>query len=149
MEDNIFEVVRAGDLERLQSLLRANPSLANTRDARGNTPVLIAQYRDKREAVDVLLAAQPDLDIFDAAAVGRTARVAECLDANPALLHAQSSLGFSPLALAAFFGHAETVTLLLGRGADPKAPSATGASAIGLAAGKGHHHILKLLKEQA
>ena len=142
MGDNIFEIVRAGDTARLQALLQANPAAANARDERGNTPVLIAQYRDKREAVELLLAAEPDLDIFDAAAVGRTRRVAEWLDRDPALRDAQSSMGFGPLALAAFFGHVETVTLLLGRGADPK-PAAP------LAAMKGRHDILKLLKEHA
>ena len=139
MEDNIFEVVRAGDTGRLQALLNANPALANARDERGNSAVLIAQYRDKRDAVAVLLAAGPELDIFDAAALGRTARVAEWLDQDPALLDAQSSMGFGPLALAAFFGQADTVKLLLDRGADPQ-------PGVNLAAMKGHIEVLKLLK---
>jgi ankyrin repeat protein len=138
----IFDAVRAGDTGRLQTLLRSNPGLANVRNERGHTPVLIAQYRDKHEAVALLLAADPDLDIFDAAAVGRTQRVAEWLDRDPGLLNAQSNMGFSPLGLAAFFGHAETVQLLLARGADPK-------DAIALAATKGKVEILKLLKGQA
>jgi len=139
--DDIFELARAGDAGRLQALLRAQPGLVNTRDARGNSPVLIAQYREKRQAVDVLLAADPDLDMFDSAAVGRSGRVAEWLDRDPALLEAKSSMGFSPLALAAFFGHADTVKLLLARGGDPT-------EAIGLAAMKGRIEILKLLGGQ-
>ena len=142
MGDTIFEIVRAGDTQRLQALLRENPALVNARDERGNSPVLIAQYRDKSEALALLLAAEPDLDIFDAAAVGRTRRVAEWLDQDPALRDARSSMGFGPLALAAFFGHAETVKLLLDRGADPK-PAAP------FAAMKGRHDILTLLKGPA
>ena len=138
----IFEVVRAGNTARLKDLLAADRSLATARDARGNTPVLVAQYHDKREAVAVLLDADPELDIFDAASVGRTARVAEWLDRDPALLEAPSSMGFSPLALAAFFGQADTVKLLLDRGADPK-------PAVGLAAMKGHIGVLELLKERS
>ena len=69
----IFDVVRAGDTGRLQALLTADPSLANVRNARGHSPVLIAQYHHKNEAVAVLLAARPELDIFDAASVGDTA----------------------------------------------------------------------------
>jgi ankyrin repeat protein len=138
----IFDVVRAGDTGRLQALLRANPALASVRNERGHTPVLIAQYRDKPEAVALLLAAEPELDIFDAASVGRTARVAEWLERDPGLLDAKSTMGFSPLGLAAFFGHQDTVRLLLARGADPK-------EAIGLAATKGRVEVLKLLKGPA
>jgi ankyrin repeat protein len=147
----IFDVVRAGNTGRLQQLLDGNPRLATVRNERGHTPVLIAQYHHQHEAVVALLRAEPELDIFDAASVGRAPRVAEWLDRDPALLEARSSDGFSPLGLAAFFGHAETVQLLLARGADPKAQNAMGggASAIGLAAMKGHHDILKLLKGQA
>ena len=138
----IFDAVRAGDTGRLQALLRSNPGLANARNERGHTPVLIAQYRDKPEAVALLLAAEPELDIFDAASVGRTERVTEWLDRDPGLLNAASSDGFSPLGLAAFFGHADTVKLLLARGADTKGAAA-------LAATKGRLEVLKLLKEQA
>jgi ankyrin repeat protein len=114
----IFDVVRAGNVERLQALLRTDPGLANVRNERGHSPVLIAQYHHKQDAVRVLLAAGPDLDIFDAASVGRTDRVAEWLDRDPTLLNAYSSDGFYPLGLAAFFGHPDTVKLLLARGAD-------------------------------
>jgi len=138
----IFDAVRAGDTGRLQALLRANPGLANVRNERGHTPVLIAQYRDQPEAVALLLAAEPELDIFDAASVGRTERVAEWLERDPGLLDAKSAMGFSPLGLAAFFGHEDTVKMLLARGADPK-------EAIGLAVTKGRLEVLKLLKGQA
>ena len=114
----IFEVVRAGDVSRLQALLATNPGLANVRNDRGHSPVLIAQYHRRPEAVAALLAAGPDLDIFDAASVGRTERVAELLDRDPSLVNAYSSDGFYPLGLAAFFAHPDTVRLLLSRGAD-------------------------------
>jgi len=56
-------------------------------------------------------------------------------------LNAVSSDGFSPLGLASFFGHADTVKLLLDRGADTKGAAA-------LAATKGRLDVLKLLQEQ-
>ena|SRR5213593_2132994 len=137
----IFDVVRAGDTGRLQALLSADPSLASVRNERGHSPVLIAQYHHKSDAVAVLLAAGPVLDVFDAASVGDAHRVADWVDRDPRLLTARSSDGFTPLELAAFFGQSAVVTLLLERGADP-------AQAAGLAAMKGHLDVLKLLKDR-
>jgi uncharacterized protein len=113
----IFDVIRAGDRARLEALLAAEPGIVNTRSESGHSPVLIAQYHKKRDLVAVLLAAEPELDLFDAASVGRTERVAQLLDADPSLVNAYSRDGFFPLGLAAFFGHPETVRLLLARGA--------------------------------
>ncbi|MGH7676236.1 MAG: ankyrin repeat domain-containing protein [Gemmatimonadales bacterium] len=115
---DVFDVIRQGDTARLRALLAADPALVNARNERGHSPVLIAQYHHKRELLDLLLDAGPELDIFDAASVGRSARVAELLDRDPSLLNAFSGDGFFPLGLAAFFGHTETVRLLLARGAD-------------------------------
>jgi ankyrin repeat protein len=114
----IFDVIRAGDKPRLQALLAANRKLVDARSDLGHSPVLIAQYHHKADLVAVLLAAGPTLDVFDAASVGRTDRVAELLDADPALVNAYSRDGFFPLGLAAFFGYPDTVRLLLARGAD-------------------------------
>src|SRR5947209_20369097 len=96
----IFDVVRAGDISRLQALLATNPGLANVRNDRGHSAVLIAQYHRRPDAVAALLAAVPDLYIFDAASVGRPEPAAELLDCYPSLVNAYSSDGFYPLGLA-------------------------------------------------
>ena len=113
----LFDAIRAGDVARVRALVAAEPGIVNGRNERGHSPVLIAQYHHQREVVAILLAARPVLDIFDAASVGATARVAELLDGDPSLLNAYSGDGFFPLALAAFFGHPDTVRLLIARGA--------------------------------
>jgi len=113
-----FDAIRAGDMARVRGLLAAEPGLVNRRNERGHSPVLIAQYHRQRDVVGVLLDAGPELDLFDACAVGRTERVAELLDQDPSQVNAYSGDGFYPLGLAAFFGHPQTVRLLLERGAD-------------------------------
>jgi ankyrin repeat protein len=64
-----------------------------------------------------------ELDVFEAAAVGRTERLRELLDEDPSLANAWAEDGFQPLGLASFFGHVDAVRLLLERGADVNSPS--------------------------
>lgn len=115
---DLFDAIRAGNGAEVRAILEREPAAVNRRNDRGHTPVLIAQYHHKREIVQDLLAHDPELDVFDACCVGRTTRVAQLLDADPALLNAYNSDGFFPLGLAAFFGHADTVRVLIERGAD-------------------------------
>jgi uncharacterized protein len=117
-DHEIFDVIRAGDATRLKALITANRAAVSVRSERGYTPVLIALYHRQADCLATLMAAGPVLDIWDAAAVGATARVAELLDADPGMINRYAADGFFPLALAAFFGHPETVELLLARGAD-------------------------------
>jgi uncharacterized protein len=85
--------------------------------------LLQAVYRGDQAAVDQLLAAGPELDVFEAAAVGRTDRLRELLDQDPDAANAWAEDGFQPLGLASFFGHAEAARLLVERGAEVNSAS--------------------------
>jgi ankyrin repeat protein len=87
------------------------------------TQLLEALYRGDRDAVDELLAADPTLTVFEAAALGRTDRLRELLDEDPICANAFGDDGFHPLGLACFFGNLEAARLLLDRGADVNALS--------------------------
>jgi ankyrin repeat protein len=80
--------------------------------------LLQALYVGDRARVDELLAADPKLDLFEAAAFGRDDRLRELLDEDPSRANAFGDDGFHPLGLACFFGHLEAARLLLDRGAN-------------------------------
>jgi len=80
--------------------------------------LLQALYVGDRARVDELLAADPNLDVFEAAAFGRDDRLRELLDEDPSQANALGDDGFHPLGLACFFGHLEAARLLLDRGAN-------------------------------
>lgn len=79
--------------------------------------LLEALYRGDRDAVQAKLAEQPDLTLFEAAALGDSGRVRELLSLEPDSVGGWSPDGFTALHLAAFFGHEAVAAELLERGA--------------------------------
>lgn len=115
--ERVFSLIEAGDVAALRALLAEDPSAAAARRADGLSAVLWARYQDSLDALAVLLDADPGLDVFEAAAVGRTDVLRAELDRNPGLAVEYAPDGFTALGLASFFGHREAVKLLLDRGA--------------------------------
>lgn len=87
------------------------------------SPLMDALYRGDSDTVKALLSQEPELGLFEAAALGRTGRLQDLLDADPQRASEWSSDGFMPIHLASFFGHAAAVALLAERGADVEAVS--------------------------
>jgi ankyrin repeat protein len=85
--------------------------------------LLQAIYQGDQARAEELLAGDPALDVFEAAAVGRTGRVRELLDQDPSLANAWAEDGFQPLGLASFFGHVEAARLLVERRAEVNSAS--------------------------
>jgi uncharacterized protein len=80
--------------------------------------LLQALYQGDRSRADELLAADPELDVFEAAAVGRADRVRELVEEDGSRTNAFGADGFHPLGLACFFGHVDAARVLLEHGAD-------------------------------
>jgi len=114
---DLIDAVTAGDTDRVTELLAEDPSLVSARDAAGVSALLLARYRFDRATTDALLAADPELDIFEAAALGYVDRLRERLLDSADAVAAFSPDGFTALHLAAFFGKAEVARLLLESGA--------------------------------
>jgi ankyrin repeat protein len=84
--------------------------------------VLQAIYRGDRDEAE-RLAAGKELDVFEAAALGRMERVRDLLEDDPALANAWAEDGFQPLGLASFFGHPDVARVLIERGAEVNSAS--------------------------
>lgn len=147
MTDELVAAVNEGDAVRVAGLVAADPTLANARDASGVSAILLSRYRSDRAVTDALLAADPDLDIFEASALGYADRLAEDLAADPARATALSADGFTALHLAAYFGKAEASRLLIDAGADPNAVSgnAMRVEPLHSAASGRHHEVCRVL----
>jgi uncharacterized protein len=85
--------------------------------------LLQAVYQGDQARAEELLAGNPELDVFEAAGVGRADRLRELLDGDPSLANAWAEDGFQPLGLASFFGHVEAARLLVERGAEVNSAS--------------------------
>jgi len=83
------------------------------------TELLEALHRGDDERVAELLAQRTELNVFEAAALGKTERLRELLDQDPESANAYGDDGFQPLALACFYGHVDAARVLLDHGADP------------------------------
>ena len=77
---DLLEAVKAGDVNRVNELLAADPALVNARDASGNSAILLAIYYGRKEVKESLLAHGPELDVFEAAAAGALDRVKTIVD---------------------------------------------------------------------
>lgn len=120
-KDEIFEAINAGDADRIKALLEQEPALTAARDESGVSAIMQALYRRQTEMVDALLAAGPELDLFESVSLGRTEAVRAMLDEEAALATAWSADGFTALHFAAFFNGEDSARLLIDRGADVNA----------------------------
>jgi ankyrin repeat protein len=113
----MLDAVNTGDVGRVRQISESNPDLASARLPTGESPLMAALYRGHHDVVRALIDAGADIDVFAAAALGRTEELNSAL-ADPASVRSHAYDGWTPLHLAAFFGHVDAARLLIGAGAD-------------------------------
>lgn len=115
---DFFDAIKAGELERVKTMVSAEPALVDARGEMGSA-VLTAVYHRQQAIVNLLVSRGAELSMFEACAAGELERVERLLDDSAgAAVTGFSDDGWTPLHLAAFFGHAKIVECLLARGAD-------------------------------
>lgn len=148
LRNEMIEAVKINNIEKVMELIHTDSDLVNASNSKGETAVLMAAYYRSNEIKELLLSNGAELNIYEAAAVGNTARVKELLERSPELPANWSADGFTPLGLAAHFGNEETLKLLLAHGADVNARSKDGNlnnMAIHAAIAGNFEHIVKML----
>lgn len=142
--------VKRGDLDGVRAALAENPSLLNATNEAGQTAFLLAKYYRQEDTAGYLLGLDPKLDIFQACVAGQTAAVLSAIDADSSLLEKRSPDGWTPLHLAAFFGHPELAAALLDRGAqvDARSTNAMKNTPLHAAAAGGHAELVNLLAKR-
>lgn len=114
---NLFEAIRAGDVEAARALIEAAPDRANAAGDGGMAPLMVATYMGHTRMIELLLANGATLDVFSAAALGEVDALRALLDVDPTLVSVYSPDGWTALHLAAHFGQTEAARLLIERGA--------------------------------
>jgi uncharacterized protein len=114
----VFEAIKSGKTEEVARLIRENPHVLKVRDEHGASPLLVAIYYQKHDIAKLIADTAAEIDIFEAAALGRADRIKELLRPDPALASGYSPDGFPVVGLAAFFGHLDAVKTLIAAGAN-------------------------------
>jgi ankyrin repeat protein len=108
----MITAIKAGDLNKVKTLVREKSSLINAHDEHHNSAVLTAAYFGKPDVLKFLLKRHPKLSVFEAAATGQLASLKAHVKTKPSQARAFSRDGFTPLHLAAFFRQASVAHYL-------------------------------------
>ena len=153
MGTDMFDAVRAGDVEKVKTLLQADPKLAAARTEDGSTALHLAALEGQAAVARLLLASQAQVNArglrdetpLHMAMYDGHREVAELLLASQADVNAQNTAGETPLHLAASKGYRDLVELLLSQSADLSARDKSGRTAKAVATEKARWDIVELL----
>jgi ankyrin repeat protein len=149
MTQQLLDAVAAGDADVVQQLVSTDPALVHARNPDGVSAIVWARYAGKPEMAEMLAASAAQLDLAEAAALGRVERVRELLDSG-SKVDERTPDGFTALHYAAFFGHPALARLLVERGAGLDLPARNDMRVTALhSAAAGRHQEIALLLIEA
>ena len=118
MEQQLFDAIKGGRIDEVKRLVAENPDLTRARDSSGASAILVAAYNMKPDVVAALIEAGAPVDIFEASVLGKVDRLHQILESAPGRVGEYAPDGFTPVALAAFFGQLAAAKALIAAGAD-------------------------------
>lgn len=144
-----FELLAKGDVDEIRRLLEGDPTVADAHDATGVSLLMQSLYRGRRDVAEAIAAKKAELDIFEAASLGRLERLKKCAK-DSAQLNSRSKDGFTALHFACFFQQPEAVRVLIEAGAAVDAVAANPMKVMPLhsAASSRNLEAARLLLEQ-
>lgn len=162
LSGTIHDAAAAGDLTLVKAFLKSNPSLLDSKDKLGETPLFKAAQEGHKDVVAFLLGSGAAVDAkcghdnstpLIGAATGPHqgapnaghGDVVEVLLANKADIEATNSQGWTPLIVASSIDNKPVAEALLAHNARVDAKNGEGETPLHLAAFWGHTDIAKLL----
>jgi ankyrin repeat protein len=150
----IHDAAKAGDVEKVRTLLKGNPDLVNAKDETSWTALHWAvAIKGNKAVVEVLLSNKADVNAKEEA-LGRTPlhmaaerAVVEVLLANKAKVNVRDDAENTPLHWAAQLGNKPVAEALLDNGADVNAKDIIGKTPLQWAVRKGHKEVAELLRQ--
>lgn len=119
-------LIENDNLSAIIALLTQQPALATLATSYQTTPVLLACYYNKQAVANAIANFIPQMDIYDACALGKLEIVTAILAAKPSVMDQNCDSGFTPLGLGCYFAHEKIVKFLLEKGADVNISSKNG-----------------------
>jgi ankyrin repeat protein len=147
---SFHEMVKRGDLSGIKAALLEMPALLDEQNQAGQSAFLLAKYYRQEDVAAYLLEQRPQLDLFTACVAGDADRVFAFLSEDGDAIHSHNQDGWTPLHLAAFFGHVQLAAALVDRGADVDARSTNAMTNTPLhaAVAGGHTEAVRLLADR-
>jgi ankyrin repeat protein len=134
----------------IQVLLDSPATNVELRNAKDESPLMMAALKGQQDLVTKLIARDADINkpgwapLHYAASNGHVAIMKQLLD-NHAFIDAQSPNGTTPLMMAAMYGSSAAVQLLLDEGADTQMKNDRGMTAVDFAQRAGRQDAVRLL----
>lgn len=122
-QDLLEEYIETGNAYKLIGLLESQPKLATLKTSLNVSPIMLSIYYKKKEIAEILFNYVPNINIFEAIALGKLDFILNSLHDNLELINSFSEDGHCPLYLASYFGNEEITRVLLLKGGNPNISS--------------------------